>query len=211
MLKRLILLLVLCPAMGYSAHITDKLLAGMYAAPSNSEEPLQLLPSGTPVELMAEKNGFVKVKLVNGKSGWVEKRFLSEDKPAEVRLLVLQGKYRQVQKELDLVEKKLVEAEATVLKTTAKSLDLLDATKEVRQAGHEKESKEMSGLLEELVEQKLLEKELRGRASGKEGGSPGMGWLALFLMLILGAAGGVFAGMFIQDKKQLKRHGGFRI
>jgi len=197
--------------MGYSAHITDKLLAGMYATPSNSEEPLQLLPSGTPVELMAEKNGFVKVKLVNGKSGWVEKRFLSEDKPAEVRLLVLQGKYRQVQKKLDLVEKKLVEAEATVLKTTAKSLDLLDATKEVRQAGHEKESKEMSGLREELAQQKLLEKELRGRASGKGDGSSGMGWLALFLMLILGVAGGVFAGMFIQDKKQLKRHGGFRI
>jgi len=211
MLKRFILLLVLWPVTGYSAYITDKLLAEMYAAPSNSEEHLQLLPSGTPVELMTEKDGFVKIKLVDGKSGWVEKRFLSEDKPAEVRLLMLQGKYRQVQKELDLAEKKLVEAEALVLKTKAKSVELLNLAKEARQAGLEKALKEIPGLREELTQQKPLEKALRESGSGKGGSSSGMGWLALFLMLILGAAVGAFAGMFIQDRKQLERHGGFRI
>lgn len=79
MLKHVFFLLLFLPAMANAAHITDKLLAGMYAEPNNSEQPTQLLPSGTPVELIGEAKGFVKVQLVGGETGWVEKRFLSEE------------------------------------------------------------------------------------------------------------------------------------
>jgi Bacterial SH3 domain. len=107
MLKRFLFLLLFLPVIVNAAHITDKLLAGMYVKPNNTEQPIELLPSGTPIELIGEARGFVKVQLVDGKTGWVEKRFISEQKPAKVRLLSLQSKYRQLQEKLDRAEEEL--------------------------------------------------------------------------------------------------------
>jgi len=217
MLKRFILLLVLWPITGYSAHITDKLLADMYAKPSSTEQSLKQLPSGTPVELIVEKGDFVQIRLVNGETGWVKKKFLSEDKPAEVRLLMLQGKYRQVQKKLDLAEKKLVEMEAFVLKAKAKSLDLLNATKIGFQDGIEKALRNIISLRDRLSQQKVLEKgdvEPAARASkdpvGEESILLSRVWSISFLMLVAGTIVGIFWGVFLQKRKHLKRYGEFK-
>ncbi|ORU90077.1 MAG: hypothetical protein A6F71_03700 [Cycloclasticus sp. symbiont of Poecilosclerida sp. M] len=64
-------------------------------------EPLPLLSSGTPVEMLEENNGYVQIQMVDGKKGWVEKHFLTDDKPANSRLLSLQSKHRRLQEELD--------------------------------------------------------------------------------------------------------------
>jgi len=191
----------------------------MYAAPSKAEKPFQLLPSGTPAELIAEKDGFVNIRLVNGKTGWVEKQFLEESKPAKVRLLALQSKYRQLQGQIDFTEKKLTEVEALLVsKGKEDKPHEPDATKEVLQAGLEKALEEMSGLREELEKQKLLEKVLRENVGSERAlvereveTSSNTSWFTLFLVLIFGAGAGVFLGAVLQDRKQLKRHGGFRL
>ncbi len=67
MLSAMFLFLCLCSSAWSAAHITDKLLAGIYPQPNVNGEPLKLLPSGTPVELKAEKDGFVNVVLVAGR------------------------------------------------------------------------------------------------------------------------------------------------
>jgi SH3 domain protein len=94
-------LVFVCPGLANAAYITDKLLAGMYSKADGSGNPIQLLTSGTPIELLEEVNGYVKVKLVDGKEGWVEKSFVSNEKPANARLLALQSKHRQLQEQLD--------------------------------------------------------------------------------------------------------------
>jgi SH3 domain protein len=209
MLKRALLLLVLLPTMGFAAHITDKLLVGMYAKPSNEGQPLQLLPSGVPVELKGEQGAFVKVELVDGKVGWVEKRFLSDEKPANVRLLALQSKYRQLQNKLDLIEadgKK--DADAAPIKKSEQSLALaLAEAKTTIQQLKDKQLVEKAQLDVAPVSQEVQNKKIEE----KESSSSIYSWLFSFVLLVIGLFVGIKTGMLIQDKKQMKRHGGFRI
>jgi SH3 domain protein len=222
MLKRLFFLLLMLPMSAYCAHITDKLLAGMYAQPNSAEQPVQLLPSGTPVELLTEQKGFVKVQLVDGKTGWVEKRFLSEEKPAKVRLLALQSKYRQLQGKLDALEKKLlnVEQPEAVEKRNSAETQAIRQSEQVLMINLET----ANSVIEELKrEAKLLAKrhalelegesgrevELVGKSLGNsEAATP---WVMIIMMLIVGIATGIYVVMDIQDKLQLKRHVGFRV
>lgn len=213
MFKRIILLLMLWPIVGNSAHITDKLLAGMYAAPNKTEQPIQLLPSGTPVELIGEQKDFVKVQLVDGKTGWVEKRFLSEEKPAKVRLLALQSKYRQLQGKLDEAEKRMtaldqpVELPKVNREEQQPNVELQDA---LLKANNEVlQLKEQINQLEEvkvgvdgLVEPKIA------KTVSEEGVAS---LLIVSLLFVIAVMAGVYAGMRIQDKRQLKKHGGFRV
>ena len=213
MFKRIFLLLMLWPIVGNGAHITDKLLAGMYAAPNKTEQPIQLLPSGTPVELIGEQKDFVKVQLVDGKTGWVEKRFLSEEKPAKVRLLALQSKYRQLQGKLDEAEKRMtaldqpVELPKVNREEQQPNVELQDA---LLKANNEVlQLKEQINQLEEvkvgvdgLVEPKIA------KTVGEEGVAS---LLIVSLLFVIAVMAGVYAGMRIQDKRQLKKHGGFRI
>jgi SH3 domain protein len=222
MLKRLLLLALLMPMLAYSAHITDKLLAGMYAEPSRGEQPIQLLPSGTPVELLGEQDGFVQVQLVDGKTGWVEKRFLSEDKPARVRLLALQSKYRQLQGTLDAAEKQLltVEQPKSVKKRNPDESQVTRQSEQTLMANLDQANAVIKKLKDEA---KLLTKrhtveleevsslELERVSEPVVNSEAGTSWVAIIIMLIIGVAGGIYAGMGIQERRQLKKHGGFRI
>jgi len=208
-MKRLLLLALLWPCIALSAHITDKLLAGMYEAPNSQQQPVKLLPSGTPVELMGEKDGFVKVQLVDGKTGWVEKRFLSDDKPAKVRLLALQSKYRQLQSTLDAAEKELFE-QTEQLKQQMSGSPLEEQLQKARLTIQTLEQR----LLEGLQDEEQAKTEMVSLVESTEtmdvepSGATSILWVLLSVVCLLA---GVFAGIRIQDQRQLKRHGGFRI
>jgi len=210
MFKRIFLLLMLWPIVGNGAHITDKLLAGMYAAPNKAEQPIQLLPSGTPVELMGEQKDFVKVQLVDGKTGWVEKRFLSEEKPAKVRLLALQSKYRQLQGKLDEAEKSLAELGLPAKLSTPKS-DEQQATVELQNALliADNEVLQLKEQISQLIKVPVSVDESKAmQIVAKEDGTS---WLLLSVLFAFTVMAGAYLGMRIQDERQLKKHGGFRI
>lgn len=216
----LITLLLFLSCANYAAHITDKLLAGMYAEPSIENAPIQLLPSGTPVELKTEKDGFVKVQLVDGKEGWVEKRFLSDDKPANVRLLALQSKYRQQQSTLDAYEKELV-----ILKkadTASEKIDKTQANTAIKKMKAEliasknelallnAKNKELASEIEKLQGEMFLA--VPNAVEEKTGSSDARMSIWLWLLLVsIGIAGGRYWGVRVQDERQRKKHGGFRV
>jgi hypothetical protein len=83
------------------AYITDKLLAGLYAAPTRSEEPLKLLPSGTPLEILGHRGGFSRVRLTDHQTGWVESTYVTMEKPARVMLLEAQATAGELRTQLD--------------------------------------------------------------------------------------------------------------
>jgi len=210
MFKRIFLLLMLWPIVGNGAHITDQLLAGMYAAPNKAEQPIQLLPSGTPVELMGEQKDLVKVQLVDGKTGWVEKRFLSEEKPAKVRLLALQSKYRQLQGKLDEAEKSLAELGQPAKLPTPKS-DEQQATVELQNALliADNEVLQLKEQISQLIKVPVSVDESKAmQIVAKEDGTS---WLLLSVLFAFTVMAGAYLGMRIQDERQLKKHGGFRI
>ena len=218
MLKSLLVLVMLLPLMSEAAHITDKLLAGMYASPNSAEQPIQLLPSGTPLELLGEKEGFVKIQLVDGKVGWVEKRFLSEEKPANVRLLALQSKHRNLQNKLDVAIKKLA-APSTSKKQQSSLVNSLQQSEERLKKMLLEAEEEIQGLkkvaeVNEVGDTKLQMGVQKVNASEPLGASQidsSITWFVVLTLIALGVAAGVFIGIRIQDQRQLKKHGGFRI
>ncbi|OOZ36586.1 TIGR04211 family SH3 domain-containing protein [Solemya velesiana gill symbiont] len=103
----LILLLTLWATLVQGAHITDKLLVGIYGKPDATTEPLKVLTSGTPVEILEKKNGFSKVRLGDDTVGWMETNYITSEKPAKVKLLELQAKTGSLQQQLREAEKEL--------------------------------------------------------------------------------------------------------
>ena len=95
------LALILIVQTGNSAYITDKLLAGFYASPDLSTPPLRALPNGTPMEVLEEKSGFSRVRLGDNSVGWVETRFITEEKPIKMLLLELQAKYASLKRQTE--------------------------------------------------------------------------------------------------------------
>lgn len=206
--------------MAYSAHITDKLLAGMYATPDSTQQPIQLLPSSTPVELISEQNGFVQVQLVDGKTGWVEKRFLSEDKPAKVRLLALQSKYRQLQVKLDNAEQQLSTLTNPKDQQQAKGLIELQQSVKALQAALTTAEKTIVSLKESAKHDAGVENKATGpvdtgavqkSTSKSVQRSDKPYWWVIFLVAAGGIIAGIYTGIRIHDLRLRKRHGGFRV
>ena len=105
------LLLLLCAIPAPAAHITDKLLAGFYDKPASTGQPIQVLPSGTPVEVLKQKGEFSQVRLSDHSEGWIESRYITDEKPAQVMLLELQARTSDLQQKLHAAKEGLHRAQ----------------------------------------------------------------------------------------------------
>ena len=195
--KAFLLLLFILPLITEAAHITDRLLAGMYSSADLNSDPIKLLPSGTPLEVLTEEKGFVKIQLVDGKEGWVEKRFLSANKPAKVRLLVLQGKYKELQAEFDEANKELDK-----LKTNP----VVDVEKE-RFIAMQQELSELKKKPQQLEIGQIDEE----KSADQPNVSAGLSSIWLLVLPLVFMPLGLYAGILLQDKRQRAKHGGFRV
>ncbi|MCW8944971.1 MAG: TIGR04211 family SH3 domain-containing protein [Sedimenticola sp.] len=108
-IKRLLVALVLglLISSAQAARITDKLLAGVYETPDTSTTPTRVLPSDTPLERLEKQGDFTKIRLGDGTEGWVESRFITDEKPARIMLLELQVKNSELQQKLREANKEL--------------------------------------------------------------------------------------------------------
>lgn len=182
---------------GQAAHITDRLLAGLYAEPSTEQKPLKLLPSGTPVEVLERKPGFQRVRLGDGAEGWVEVDYVTEEKPAKAMLLEAQARIAELEAQLAAAGDGGRCAEVA----PASGADCSTA----------------NAALEDLQGRVRAAAELLGVASGSAAARPGGAeppdawrnwpWYVLPVSLVLGFVGGA---MFV-DARNRRRHGGFRV
>lgn len=70
-----------------SAWVVDQLYLSLYPEPNSDAERLSLLASGDEVERLGEtENGFARVRLEDGTTGWAEEQYLVNDPPARVRI-----------------------------------------------------------------------------------------------------------------------------
>jgi SH3 domain protein len=68
-------------------YVTDKLEATVRAGQGTDYQILRIVASGTPVKVLEPaQNGYVRVALHDGKTGWMLSRYLSETPIAQVRL-----------------------------------------------------------------------------------------------------------------------------
>ncbi len=104
---RIFFMLLFAIGSAQAAHITDKLLVGFYAKPDPASQPTKVLPSGTPLDVQEKSGAFSKVRLGDGKVGWVKTIYISNEKPARAMLLELQAKSSTLQNKLRQKEKAL--------------------------------------------------------------------------------------------------------
>jgi len=104
-------LLLLTVSTAQGAHITDQVLAGLYAEPSLEDGPLKALPSGTPLEVLEVQQAFTRVRLGDNTEGWVESRYITNKTPAKVQLLELQAKSTIQAQQLRQAEARLAQLE----------------------------------------------------------------------------------------------------
>ncbi len=184
------LLLLLLSSPLSAAYITDKLLAGVYEKPQASANPLQVLPSGTPVELLKTAGNFTRIRLPNRSEGWVESRFISEERPAQVMLLELQATAGELRHKLQQAEAALEQRNKTSPDRTATEKRLAEAEQQVNR-----------------LTQSLYEAE--SRLADKQRLSALPLWLlpAAGLLLLLG----FISGIVFRNYRLRKRLGGLRL
>jgi len=221
-------LIVLSAALG-AAHVTDKLIVGLYAEPVAEGAPLQLLHSGTPLEVLGRRNGFVQVRLADDTRGWIESDYVTEEKPATAILLETQAKLRGANQRLaelqadgevigpavtsaDLppsareaqLRQSLEQAEARIIELEARLADVLVA---------EGAQQELDQLRERVRQAAQLLQEPQGVESDSLGPQHG-GVVSRYRPWIIGLAAGLLgfgAGVAFIDRRIRKRYGGFRI
>ena len=74
-----------------AAYVTDKLMVGVHEGPQAAGEPARLVQGGTPVEVLKRSGEYLEVRLPDGGTGWVETRFVTDDRPATFLLLEAQA------------------------------------------------------------------------------------------------------------------------
>lgn len=232
----LLLLLLMATALAQAAHVTDKLVAGVYAEPGTDGSPLRLVSSGTPLEVLSRKDGYAQVRLADDTQGWIDASYVTDEKPDKAILLETQAKLRQMGIELARLREHAGEAGGDREPLAQTSVDGPPSAREaqLRQSLSKAQARvaELEGELAEVPREQAAKaqlEELRARAdqalrvladaqgltlsaadeasAERDLVSRYQEWIIAFAGLVLGFAAGV---AFI-DYRIRKRYGGFRI
>jgi SH3 domain protein len=91
-LARIVLLtLICCAANAETLYVNDKLVVGVYPEMESENGKLANLETGDAVEELERQDKYVRVRLSDGREGWVRANYLSAQPPAIVRLKELQA------------------------------------------------------------------------------------------------------------------------
>lgn len=199
------------PVVVPAAHVTDKLLVGIYTSADTSSKLLKLVESGTPLDVLETDNGFSKVRLGDGVEGWIEKSYVTEEKPAKAILLETQAKLAAMKNQQGRCDKNDVAPLGE--KTETASGREVELERQV--ISLKKKMREVATILSFAVNdgEVRLGKNTAGdnsedaHSEDDEQFQRYWPWVAMLITAALGFAGGV--AFF--DYKVRKRYGGFRL
>jgi SH3 domain protein len=216
-----------------AAHITDKLVIGLYAQAGTEAAPIRLLSTGMSLEVLEREGEFVEVRLADGVKGWVEARYVTEEKPAKAILLETQTRLRALDARLRALKERGVSGDGTAagsavpnLAPSARETQLRQAlgTAEARIVALEQELQEQP--IEAAAQQQLkalqaqtqvalqVLADARGMQLVKAGPAVGQGLLSRYRIWIVGVAAMVLGfgiGVALVDYRIRKRYSGSRI
>ncbi|MCB1734666.1 MAG: TIGR04211 family SH3 domain-containing protein [Gammaproteobacteria bacterium] len=199
----------LAGAVGQTAYVSDELVIGVYPKASLSGEPIDLLKSGAPLEILQRNKDAAQVRLPNGETGWIESAYLSADKPNNVRVLALQDDNSRLKAELESLQAQMDVTQAQLAKMREHiPPDAVEA------------SYEDPRLLRLMEENMAMKKRLLTAADAlgvidvpdqavQNDGTVPLLWLLVAIGVTL-LVGFVF-GLLWLDRSIRRRHGGFRI
>lgn len=185
--------LAVFPVGAETAYVTDKLRLTVHRAEDTSDEAFTSLNSGDQVEILERNRAYVRVRLPDGRTGWVRGAYLLDQEPAVRRVEKLEAERDRLAGELEKLRKD----------TPDRSAEISELRKSLRDAQNS-----AAGASKELQRQAAEAAELRARIASR---------VPLFSLLwIFGAATALFllgacAAWWWFDRRSRRRHGGFRI
>nr|VFJ59036.1 MAG: SH3 domain protein [Candidatus Kentron sp. FW] len=99
-----------------TAYVIDRLLAGIHEDKTQDSTVLEVLPTGSALEVISREEDFTRVRTTNGIVGWIDTNYLMSEKPAQLLLMELEAVQEQTETELK-------EAKAQLGKLTEKASD----------------------------------------------------------------------------------------
>ena len=180
-------------AFAQTAYVTDRLQLSVHEAANTSGKPFAKLKSGDQVQVLEENRYYAKVKLADGRRGWVKKAYLVSDKPAVLVVDLVTNERDQAVNELQALRTGLSKREAEISRVEAE----VQAREELAAA----EVEELATLRQQNVE-------LNSKLEAYGFSVPGNLFLvAVFVSLIAGC----LVAWWVFDYRSRLRHGGFRI
>jgi len=88
-------------------YVTDRILLGVHTEASEDSPLLDSVPSGTAVQVLETVEAFKKVRLPNGKFGWISSGYLVNAKPATAQVDEIAVREEKLQAELKTVKEEL--------------------------------------------------------------------------------------------------------
>jgi len=178
--------------------VSDKLVLNVYSEPEQVGSRVATIETGDAVDEIERGQGFVRVRLTDGREGWVGSNYLTSDAPAVVQLRDLQ---RQQKGASQTVDKKATE-EIARLKKESESLQT--QVKELKAAAAATPAPTDEGVLEGASP---APQQLDAGAPASNGGPIWM-WV---LIVVAAAALAYLAGYQTLARRIHKKFGGLRI
>lgn len=132
---------------GPTRYVTDEFTITLRSGAGNQYRILQLLPTGTSVEVVETDSGWTRVETAKGRQGWVSSQYLISRPPAAQRLeqvstklAQLQAQDGQLEQRMEQTQQQLVQARERVNKLTSardRLIRQLDESREGLQLANE--------------------------------------------------------------------------
>jgi SH3 domain protein len=189
----IIALLIAANADAETVYVTDILRLGIHRATDTSDRAFDSLISGMPLEVLERNVNYARVRLQDGREGWVKAAYLVAEKPAQLRVA-------EVQAELEALREQMAAAEAVRSAAEQEAAQLVE-----RLETREGSTSEMRASLAQLKRQN---EEYEARFERYRTSLP---WLWSVAAVLVTLIGGFAAGWWWLDASIRRRHGGFRI
>ena len=197
MLKRAFLATTLCGwaalAAAETAYVTDSLRLGLHSASDTSGRPFENLVSGAAVEVLERNTNYARVRLVDGREGWVKAMYLVTLKPAAARVGEL-------------------EAEIATLKEAATAAKAAQTAAEHELGRFTAELQAKTGSAETIQDTvQRLQAENRAHEERLETYRHTLPLKWVVPAVVVALVAGFLAGLWWLDALIRRRHGGFRV
>jgi SH3 domain protein len=194
---------VLCLALGLMAggagaetetvYVTDSLRLGLHAAADTSDRPFDNLISGTTLEVLERNSNYARVRLADGREGWVKAAFIVTEKPAAARVLDL-------------------EAEMAGFESAVASAKAAQGAAEHELARLRSELQATTGSAESVQETiERLQRENSAQAEQLDSYRRALPIVWVVPAVLLALVAGFLGGWWWLDAAIRRRHGGFRV
>lgn len=176
-----------------TAYVTDMLQLGVHGAPDTSDTAFTFLKSADSVEVLERNLFYARVRIADGREGWVRTTFLVDEPPPRLRVETVENERDRTAADLEKLRGRFNQQKS--------KLSELEGKISANEAGVRAEQ-------EELEQLRAANDDLDERLETYRYSLP-IFWFLIGIILSLGA--GVFAGWWWLDSRSRMRHGGFRV